>query len=163
MPEVELCPGRWVGDHHPVFVIAELGQNHQVVSVILSFCIKAYSFVIQGRCGRSKKDDRRSSWSWSRLRQTTKVFSQSNLFTTFSLLAKCWNDFILPQEKFNSAALARTYSGPHSWGPTYGEHKQHLVGVVFWHFKKFSFNHTVSYISITKVFISINRMYTHRS
>ena len=30
MPEVELCPGRWVGHGHPVFVIAELGQNHQV-------------------------------------------------------------------------------------------------------------------------------------
>ena len=76
----------------------------------------------------------------------------------FQLLAKCWNDFILPQEKFNSAALARTYSGPHSWGSTYGEHKQHSVGVVFWHFKKFSFNHTVPCISISKVFISINRI-----
>ena len=32
MPEVELCPGRWVGDNHPVFVIAELGQNHQVIN-----------------------------------------------------------------------------------------------------------------------------------
>ena len=33
MPEVELCPGRWVGNDHPVFIIAELGQNHQVVGL----------------------------------------------------------------------------------------------------------------------------------
>ena len=55
MPEVELCPGRWVGDHHPVFVIAELGQNHQVISVILSFCIKAYLFVFKGDVVEAKK------------------------------------------------------------------------------------------------------------
>ncbi|PSN44333.1 Sialic acid synthase [Blattella germanica] len=30
------------------------------------------------------------------------------------------------QEKFNAAALQRPYIGPHSWGNTYGEHKQHL-------------------------------------
>ncbi|XP_076067285.1 N-acetylneuraminic acid synthase [Oratosquilla oratoria] len=28
--------------------------------------------------------------------------------------------------KFNKAALARPYVSPHSWGPTYGAHKQHL-------------------------------------
>ena len=39
-----------------------------------------------------------------------------------------WLDW--PQEKFNGAALARSYSGPNSWGSTYGEHKQHLVCVV---------------------------------
>ena len=30
------------------------------------------------------------------------------------------------KEKFNGAALAREYSGPQSWGKTYGEHKAHL-------------------------------------
>ncbi|XP_070540016.1 sialic acid synthase-like [Ptychodera flava] len=30
------------------------------------------------------------------------------------------------QFKFNKAALARPYTSPHSWGPTYGEHKEHL-------------------------------------
>ena len=30
------------------------------------------------------------------------------------------------KEKFNEAALAREYSGPQSWGRTYGEHKAHL-------------------------------------
>lgn len=29
MTRFELCPGRWVGEGHPVFVIAEIGQNHQ--------------------------------------------------------------------------------------------------------------------------------------
>ncbi|ELK24049.1 Sialic acid synthase [Myotis davidii] len=27
--ELELCPGRWVGEQHPCFTIAEIGQNHQ--------------------------------------------------------------------------------------------------------------------------------------
>ncbi|CAG0896634.1 unnamed protein product [Cyprideis torosa] len=27
--EIELCPGVWVGENHPCFVIAEIGQNHQ--------------------------------------------------------------------------------------------------------------------------------------
>ena len=30
------------------------------------------------------------------------------------------------RDKFNGLALAREYSGPQSWGPTYGEHKAHL-------------------------------------
>ena len=30
------------------------------------------------------------------------------------------------KEKFNGSALAREYSGPQSWGKTYGEHKAHL-------------------------------------
>jgi hypothetical protein len=30
MPKpIELVPGHWVGDEHPVFFIAEIGQNHQ--------------------------------------------------------------------------------------------------------------------------------------
>ncbi|XP_063221221.1 sialic acid synthase [Bacillus rossius redtenbacheri] len=29
-------------------------------------------------------------------------------------------------DKFNAGALARPYPGPHSWGETYGQHKQHL-------------------------------------
>lgn len=29
-------------------------------------------------------------------------------------------------EKFTAAALERSYSGPNSWGQTYGEHKRHL-------------------------------------
>ena len=28
--------------------------------------------------------------------------------------------------KFNKAALARPYNSPHSWGPTYGEHKKYM-------------------------------------
>ncbi|CAH1258126.1 NANS [Branchiostoma lanceolatum] len=28
--------------------------------------------------------------------------------------------------RFNRAALARAYTSPNAWGPTYGEHKQHL-------------------------------------
>ena len=30
------------------------------------------------------------------------------------------------EHKFTAAALARPYTGPHSWGDTYGEHKEHL-------------------------------------
>lgn len=29
MVEFELAPGRWIGDSHPCFIIAEIGQNHQ--------------------------------------------------------------------------------------------------------------------------------------
>ena len=27
--ELELVPGRFVGSNHPVFIVAEIGQNHQ--------------------------------------------------------------------------------------------------------------------------------------
>ncbi|XP_036950219.1 sialic acid synthase-like [Acanthopagrus latus] len=27
--QFELCPGRMIGDSHPCFIIAEIGQNHQ--------------------------------------------------------------------------------------------------------------------------------------
>ena len=28
--QLELCPGTYIGPGHPVFVVAEIGQNHQV-------------------------------------------------------------------------------------------------------------------------------------
>ena len=27
--ELELIPGRFIGSNHPVFIVAEIGQNHQ--------------------------------------------------------------------------------------------------------------------------------------
>lgn len=87
MPEVELCPGRWVGDNHPVFVIAELGQNHQG-----DVCEAKKMIAAAAEAGAD-----------------CVKFQKSCL-----------------KEKFNSAALERSYNGPNSWGSTYGEHKQHL-------------------------------------
>ena len=86
-PEVELCPGRRVGPAHPVFVIAEIGQNHQGDSTIARQLITAAA-----RAGANCVKLQKSS---------------------------------LP-DKFTAGALAQPYSGPHSWGATYGEHKAHL-------------------------------------
>ena len=176
MPEVELCPGRWVGDNHPVFVIAELGQNHQVINHIIevfgsqqrdSYNLKHLQNISdQGRCVWGQEDDCSSCGSWSRLCQVPEVLPQGKLLETVccvKLQKSCpkvccqiteifsfdcplsinetmckqtnhksvkliWLDW--PQEKFNGAALARSYRGPNSWGSTYGEHKQHLVCVL---------------------------------
>ena len=86
-PEVELCPGRRVGPAHPVFVIAEIGQNHQGDPAIARQLITAAA-----RAGADCVKLQKSS---------------------------------LP-DKFTAGALAQPYSGPHSWGATYGEHKAHL-------------------------------------
>ena len=50
MPEVELCPGRWVGDNHPVFVIAELGQNHQVINHVNLFYTFEWHQQVVSKC-----------------------------------------------------------------------------------------------------------------
>ena len=86
-PPLELCPGRWIGGSHPVFLIAEIGQNHQGDLQTAKRMITA---------AREAGAD-------------CVKFQKSNL-----------------KEKFNGAALAREYSGPQSWGKTYGEHKAHL-------------------------------------
>ena len=86
-PSLELCPGRWIGSSHPVFLIAEIGQNHQ------------------GDVQTAKK-----MISAARHAGVDCVkFQKSSL-----------------ADKFNGLALAREYSGPQSWGQTYGEHKEHL-------------------------------------
>ena len=36
MREFEIAPGRLVGDGHPAYVIAEIGQNHQASDLELS-------------------------------------------------------------------------------------------------------------------------------
>ena len=40
--ELELCPGRMIGVDHPVFIIAEIGQNHQGDITIAKKMISAY-------------------------------------------------------------------------------------------------------------------------
>lgn len=36
MREFEIAPGRLVGDGHPAYVIAEIGQNHQASDLELN-------------------------------------------------------------------------------------------------------------------------------
>ena len=86
-PSLELCPGRMIGPEHPVFIIAEIGQNHQgdinIAKQMISAAARAGADCVK--------------------------FQKSSL-----------------RHKFNTAALEREYSGEHSWGSTYGEHKRHL-------------------------------------
>ena len=84
---LELCPGRLIGQDQPVFIIAEIGQNHQGDIKLAKQMISA-----------------------AKLAGVDCVkFQKSSL-----------------PDKFNTAALARPYTGQHSWGETYGEHKEFL-------------------------------------
>ncbi|XP_065072967.1 sialic acid synthase [Ochlerotatus camptorhynchus] len=79
--------GTLVGDGHPVFIIAEIGQNHQgSLEIAKQMILKAKELGVD--CVK---------------------FQKSCL-----------------QAKFTVKALERQYTGPHSWGTTYGEHKSYL-------------------------------------
>ncbi|XP_066995261.2 sialic acid synthase isoform X1 [Anabrus simplex] len=86
-PDLQIAPGKVIGDAHPCFIIAEIGQNHQGDINIAKQLI---------RCAKESGADC--------------VKFQKTCLT----------------EKFNYKALQRPYSGPNSWGSTYGEHKAHL-------------------------------------
>ena len=83
----ELTPGRFVGSDQPVFIIAEIGQNHQ------------------GDLNLAKEMIAKAKEAGA----DCVKFQKSNL-----------------EAKFTKDALKAPYSGPNSWGPTYGEHKAHL-------------------------------------
>lgn len=79
--------GTLVGDGHPVFIIAEIGQNHQgSLEIAKQMILKAKE--LGADCVK---------------------FQKSCL-----------------QAKFTKRALEKQYTGPTSWGATYGEHKTYL-------------------------------------
>nr|XP_019528907.2 sialic acid synthase-like [Aedes albopictus] len=83
---MNIC-GKFVGENHPVFIVAEIGQNHQgSLEIAKEMILEAKELGVD--CVK---------------------FQKSNL-----------------NAKFTRNALERSYSGPNSWGSTYGEHKLHL-------------------------------------
>ena len=40
--DLELTPGRFVGEGHPTFIIAEIGQNHQGKNIFFTYFIQAF-------------------------------------------------------------------------------------------------------------------------
>jgi sialic acid synthase SpsE len=107
---VELVPGRRISSNEPCFFIAEIGQNHQGSFEIAKELIKAAHVSVL---------------------QFTVLYSSCILEskTIFSQIAGAdcvkFQKTSIPH-KFTDAALKKPYLSAHSWGKTYGEHKQHL-------------------------------------
>jgi sialic acid synthase len=84
---LRLSNGKVLGDSSPVYIIAELGQNHQGDIAVAEQMARAAA-----AAGADCIKLQRSSLS----------------------------------DKFTVAALDRPYASQHSFGATYGEHKEHL-------------------------------------
>jgi len=87
LPPIPVTDDRMIGDEHPVFIIAEIGQNHNGSMEIAKQLID-----VAAACG-------------------------------VDAVKSCKRDL---KSELTRAAWDRVYEGPHSFGRTYGEHRQVL-------------------------------------
>lgn len=101
--QFELCPGRMIGDSHPCFIIAEIGQNHQGDIEIAKKMIKMAKVNKGGETAKISLC-------------TLLLFCPSHLLSSQDCGADCAKFQKSELEfKFSKKALERPYNSKHSF------------------------------------------------